>query len=161
MFSRKSETKSKTLRGEGNSFYSARKFFDALLKYNESLCYAGPGSENLGHAFANRSAVYFEMKLYENCLRNIQLARDNFYPEKQSETLNRREAKSRELMKGKREKPSEFGNFFKLSYPSNEKLPFLADCLEVKVNQKYGRHVVTNRDLRVGDIISLEDPFCR
>lgn len=161
MLTRKSEAKSRSLRSEGNNFYSARKFFDALIKYNESLCYAEAGSENLGHAFANRSAVYFEMKLYEKCLRNVQLARDNFYPEKQSETLVRREAKCRELMKGKREKPSDVWNFFKLSYPPNEKLPFLADCLEVKNSQKYGRHVVTNRDLKVGDIISLEDPFCR
>lgn len=161
MFTRKSENKSEILRGEGNKFYAKREFFNALLKYNESLCYAEPGSENLGYAFANRSAVYFEMKLYERCLRNVELARENFYPASQNETLSRREAKCKELRKGQQEKTSNVWDFFKLSYPSNEKLPFVADCIQVKISKKYGRHVITNRDLKVGDIVVVEDPFCR
>lgn len=161
MFSRKSEIKSETLRSEGNKFYSERKFFNALIKYNESLSYAENGSENLGHAFANRSAVYFEMKQFEKCLENIEMARKNFYPEKQSEVLKNREMKCREMMKGHREKSLDVWNFFKLSYPSNPKLPFVADCLEVKKSEKYGRHVITNQDLKVGDIVVVETPFCR
>ena len=161
MFSRKSETKSKSLRSEGNKFYSEKKFFDALIKYNESLSYAEPSSENLGHAFANRSAVFFEMKLIERCLNNIELARKNFYPECKNETLKMREMKCREMMKSHREKSLDVWNFFKLSYPPNPKLPFVADCLEVKRSKKYGRHVITNQDLRVGDIVVVENPFCR
>jgi SET and MYND domain-containing protein 4 len=161
MFSRKSDTKSQALRSEGNKFYSERKFFDALIKYNESLSYAENGSANLGHAFANKSAVYFEMKQFEKCFNNIEMARNNFYPEKQLQTLNNREAKCREMMKSQREKSADVWNFFKLSYPSNPRLPFIANCLEVKRSEKYGRHVITNQDLKVGDIMVVENPFCR
>jgi SET and MYND domain-containing protein 4 len=161
MISRKSDAKADTLRSEGNKFYSERKFFNALIKYNESLSYAVSGSANLGHAFANRSAVYFEMKQFEKCLSNIEMARRNFYPDKQSGTLSNREMKCREVMKSHREKSTDVWSFFKLSYPSNPKLPFIADCLEVKKSEKYGRHVVTNRDLKVGDIVVVENPFCR
>lgn len=161
MFSRKSEAKSQTLRSDGNKFYSERKFFNALIKYNESLSYAENRSENLGHAFANRSAVYFEMKQFEKCLSNIEMAKGNFYPDKQMQTLINRETKCREMMKSHREKQPDVWNFFKLSYPSNPRLPFIANCLEVKRSEKYGRHVVTNQDLRVGDIVVVESPFCR
>jgi SET and MYND domain-containing protein 4 len=161
MFSRKSNERAGILRVEGNSFYTQRKFFNAILKYNESLCFADPSSDNLGHAFANRSAVYFEMKLYEKCLKNIELAKQNHYPEKSFEVLDKRGEKCKELMKTSREKILDPWNFFKLSYPANEKLPFIADCLEVKKSEKYGRHVITNRPLKVGDIIVVEKPFCR
>lgn len=155
MFSRKSNAKSEELRTEGNKFYSQRKFFNALLKYNESLCYAEPASENVGHAYANRSAVYFEMKLYERCLKNVELAKQHRYPENNLEVLNNRTAKCNDLVNNSREKPSDVWNFFKLSYPPNVKLPFVVDCLEAKISEKYGRHLITNQALKVGDIVAV------
>lgn len=157
MFTRKSNEKSEALRKEGNEFYSRRKFFKALLKYNESLCFAEPESDNVGHAYANRSAVYFETRLYEKCLNNVQLAKSHRYPESNFEVLAKREEKCR----GQKEKSSDVWSFFKLSYKPNQKLPFIADCLEVKKSDKYGRHVITNRSLKVGDIVVVERPFCR
>jgi SET and MYND domain-containing protein 4 len=158
MSSKKCNVKSEQLRIDGNKFYTQRSFFEALLKYNESLCYAETGSENLGFAFANRSAVFLEMKLYDKCLNNIELAKQNNYPEKSFEILNKREEKCKEMMKN--EKSSATWNFFKLSHPPHKNIPFIADCLEVKISEKYGRHVITNRQLKVGEIIAIERPFC-
>lgn len=159
----KSNEHSDVLRAEGNAFYAQKKFFDALVKYNESLCCAEEKSANLGLAYANRSAVYFEVKLYAKCLNNIATARQNFYPESNFEILKSREEKCVELLKQQKDdrKSSEAQNFFKLSYPSNKKVPFIADCLELKTDKKYGRHVITNRSLKVGDVIAIEDPFCK
>lgn len=158
----KSDERSDRLRADGNQFYTQRKFYDALVKYNESLCEADPDGERMGLAFANRSAAYFEMKLYERCLNNIGLAKRHHYPEKNFDVLKRREEKCLELMKQQKDetRPSESLSFFKLSHPPNKKLPFIADCLELKVDEKFGRHIVTNRDLKVGDVIVVEDPFC-
>ena len=69
-------------RNAGNKLYCERNFFEALLKYNESLCFAMEGSEAVGLAYANRSAVYFELRLYEKCIRNIELAKLSGYPQK-------------------------------------------------------------------------------
>lgn len=154
----KSNAKSNELRTEGNKFYSERKFYDALIKYNESLCFAEVESETFGLAYANRSAVFFEMKLYDKCLRNIELAKQNHYPEKNFEILDKREEKCKELEKTQPKKSP--WNFFKLSHPANKKIPFIIDCLEVKSDEKYGRHIITNRALKVGDILSIEKPFC-
>lgn len=157
----KSASRSAKLRVEGNEFYSQRKFFNAIVKYNESLCFAEHGSENLGLTYANRSAVYFEMKLYEKSLKNIEHARQNCYPKENFIVLEKREEKCRDFLKTQKEKSAfEPWKFFKLSYPPNKKLPFVAECLEVKINEKYGRHVITNAALNVGDIVVIEKPFC-
>jgi SET and MYND domain-containing protein 4 len=158
----KSNEKSVALRTEGNALYSQRKFHDALVKYNESLCWAEPGSENIGLAYANRSAIYFEMKLFERCLKNIDMARLNHYPEKNFEILAKREVKCRETMKDlKQEIAPNAWNFFKLSHPANKKIPFVVDCLKVQRSEKYGRYVITDRALKVGDILAIEEPFCK
>lgn len=154
----KSNQKSDQLRAEGNQFYAQKDFFDALLKYNESLCFAEPETENLGLAYANRSAVYFEMKLYDKCMMNVKLARDNHY--KNHEILNKREEKCAEMMKSQKVENS-VENVFKLSHLENKNLRFIADCLEMKNDKKFGRHIVTNRALKVGDILAIEEPFCK
>lgn len=155
----KNDKQSEALRAAGNKLYSEKKFLEALLKYNESLCKASAEGENLGLAFANRSAVYFEIKLYEKCLRNIELARCHSYPSKNIEVLEKREAKCRDLMKNKVQLFDPW-NFFKLSYKANKKLPSVVDFLELRVDDKYGKHIVTKQDVKVGDVLLIESPFC-
>lgn len=154
----KSNKTSNLLRQEGNEFYKKREFFQALLKYNQSLCYAESKSENIGIAFANRSAVYFEMKFYDQCQINIDLAEKNFYPRENLDILNQRRLKCLESSRNEIKNSSQ--NVFKLSLPANKKLPFMASCLKIKTNEKYGRHIITTSDLNVGDIIAIDKSFC-
>jgi tetratricopeptide (TPR) repeat protein len=155
----KSNEKSLAARNEGNAFYVQRKFHESLLKYNESLCLAEAGSENLGYAYANRSAVYFELRVFDKCLKNVEAAMENHYPEKSWEILKKRQEKCQQLS-SQQEKLFNPWNFFKLSHPPNEKIPYIADCLQVKTSDKFGRYVVTNKALKVGDVIAIEKPFC-
>lgn len=155
----KNDKLSETFRAEGNKFYAARHFFEALIKYNESLCCASLESENLGLAFANRSAAYFEVKLYEKSLKNVELARLHKYPVKNLEVLDKREEKCREMMKS-RVPLNDPWTFFKLSHETSKRLPFVVNCLELRVNEKFGKHIVTNQNLKVGDVLAIERPFC-
>jgi SET and MYND domain-containing protein 4 len=159
MKSIKSDDKADTFRAMGNKFYSERKFLDSLIKYNESLCHATVESENLGLAFANKSAVYFEMKIFDKCLKNIELAKANKYPHKNFEVLKKRKEKCHEIMK-QQIKLSDPWEFFKLSHKANKKLPFVIDSLELRENEKYGKHIVTNQNLKVGEILVVETSFC-
>lgn len=158
--SSKSFEKGEIARSEGNKFYADRCFFDALLKYNKSLCHAINESEAIGLAYANRSAVYFEMKLYEKSLKNIQLAKENNYPKKNVSTLDKRAEKCQEQIKAGNEARNDDSpyDFIKLSYEENPRVPFVAKCLELKKSKKFGRYVVTNHDLKVGDIVAIEAP---
>jgi len=157
----KSEEAAVASRNAGNKSYIQKKFFDALIKYNESLCYAAEGSENAGLAYANRSAVFLEVKLYENSLSNIKLAKAHNYPEKNFGILDKREEKCNEMLKKHQKKVPNSLEFFKLSLPSHPQLPFIAKSLELKVNEKYGKHIVTNQSLKVGDVIAVEEPTFR
>lgn len=154
----KSNERSATLRAEANRLYVQKRFFDALLKYNESLCFAEAESENLGLAYANRSAVYIEMRLFDKCMENIELARDNFYPSSKLELLTKREEKCKLLMRNDSDSNSGAGAaaLLKLSYESHERLPYLAKCLELRSNEKYGRHIITTRQLNAGDIVAFD-----
>lgn len=156
----KSNEKSAKLRENGNQSYAKREFFDAILKYNESLCYAENYSENAGLAYANRSAVYFEMKLYENSIENINLARSYNYPEKNLEILKKREEKCQELMKNSKVSNTNEINHLKLSHLGHKNLPSIASCLELKCDKKYGRHIITNKDLAVGEVVAIDESFC-
>lgn len=161
--SRKCNRKAEAARSEGNKFYVDRNFHGALEKYNESLCFAEKSSEAYGMAFANRSAVYFEMKLFDKCLKNIEMAKVNGYPRKNFLILDKRAEKCVEQIKNGKEAKSDENpfEFNKLSYKENPKLPFVVDCLELKRSEKFGRFVITNQDLKVGDIVAIEKPHFR
>ena len=49
------------LRDAGNKLYQAKKFSQAIAKYTRSAQFAPPMSEALSLAFANRSAVLFQV----------------------------------------------------------------------------------------------------
>ena len=127
------------------------------MSYNKSLCYAESGTEAVGLAYANRSAVYFECQLYERCLSNIKLAKDNKYPEKNFEILNKRKEKCKQQKQIPENSP---WDIFKLSYKPNKKIPYIAECLELQSSKTFGRYITTNRALKVGDIIAIEKPYC-
>jgi hypothetical protein len=123
------------------------------------LCFA-VSDENLAKAYANRSAVYLELKQYDECLKNIEWARQHGYPEEKIQKLNKREEKCREKMDEDYEsRKAKLNDFFKLSYPANPKLPFIVDCLEQKDIDEHSKGIFATRDLKAGDIISIEDPF--
>lgn len=49
--------------------------------------------------------------------------------------------------------------FFELSYPANSKIPFVADCLELKQSPQFGRYITTKINLSPGDVVAVETPF--
>lgn len=64
----KSETVSCEFRNKGNELFKTKKDGLALEMYTKSIAHAPKDAECLGLAFANRSAVFFEKKLYRECL---------------------------------------------------------------------------------------------
>lgn len=160
MSSIKNNKEATKLRNFGNDHFEKNEFFEALLKYNHSLCFAEPGSDCVGLAYANRSAVYFEVKEFDKCIENIELARNSNYPSDKLKKLIEREESCITLMKTFVPNPDDNPfNFFKLSYPPNRRYPGIVDCLALNNNQKFGNHIVTKQALKTGDIIGIEDPI--
>ncbi|XP_070508849.1 SET and MYND domain-containing protein DDB_G0273589-like [Chironomus tepperi] len=160
----KNDAISKDFRDKGNKFYSNRHYIEALENYNISLCFAEENGENIGIGFANRSAIYCEIKYYSRALKNIDMAISNNYPQKNIDKLMKRAELCKSHINDDREKSaySTIGEeFLKLSHEPNPKLPFVAKCLELKSDDQFGRYLVTNKRLSAGDIIAIEEPFSK
>lgn len=155
----KSDEKSEKFRNAGNLDFVARKYVDALINYNKSITFAET-KEVAALAYGNRSAVYFELMLFDECLQNIQLARESGYSADKLQKLNDREDKCKELLSESMDADKkDFWNCFKLSYPSNEKIPWLVDCVEMRWIRPFGRGIYAKQDLKAGDIICVEEPI--
>jgi hypothetical protein len=138
-------------------------YLSALKSYNNCLRFATNKSIESSSAFVARAEIFYQFELYNECLENIELAfatKNNFTSaletklnemkvkcENINDTVNRGNCESKKL------------EFFKLSHDPNAKIPFIADCLEVRENEVYGRFIATNKDLEPGDIIIVEKPF--
>lgn len=122
--------------------FSSRKYAEALENYNQCLRFAENKSQVLMDAFVGRSKVYQAVQQFDKCVDNIKEdCREKFSDISSDKSDN------------------ETWSFFKLSHPAHKKIPFIAECLEVRENDVYGRYIMTNKDLNPGDIIVVEEPF--
>lgn len=159
---RKCSEKSKQFSIEGDGLASESKFFDAIVSFNKSLCFAPVKSSEISRGFIGRSTIYFELKHYEKCLENVNLARQFGCGSDGSAELNELEEKCKQLMMQTNEKENNDDdpwNFFQLSHQAHDKVPFIADCLKPLDTWKYGRCVITTRSLKTGDVVAIEEPF--
>lgn len=146
----KSDMESVRCKALGNDLFKKGEYKAALEFYNASLSYATT-SVDFPQLYGNRSAVYFHIGKYALAIENIELARKNGFPPAHMARLDAREEKCKKLMEEfGPDRSSDLGTFLKLSHPANEKIPFIVDCMELRTNQKYGRHIVTTKELKTG-----------
>lgn len=146
-------------REDGNLKFKNGDFYEALCSYNQSLLHAkkADSSELLALGFANRSAVYLKVRQYEKCLKNIKLAKEHGYAVDVTK-LDAREKQCEEKLEIERpDADLNPRNFFNLSYPANERIPFIVNCLEMREVEKYDRGIYTTQDLKPGDVVSVEE----
>lgn len=159
----KDDAKSIAFRTTGNLHFAKNNpedFLIALKFYNKAICFAPNNSENLCIAYANRSAVYFQMEMFEECLVNINMVyKINNYPNNLWDKLKQRENKCKAIISEDNPYDDEWKEP-KLNFPPHDNVPYIANCLEMRRNQQYGNHIVTNRDLKVGEIVGILKPFC-
>ncbi|XP_037034438.1 SET and MYND domain-containing protein DDB_G0273589-like [Bradysia coprophila] len=157
----KHDGKSLEFRQSGHKWYSQDgRHFDALENYNESLCFAEENSENLGLSYASRAAVYYDWKLNQLCHENIQLAKKSGYPDRLKNELVTLQTKCKKKLKRSKKNLKNSPIFEPtLSFKPHDHVPFIADCLDIRRNKKYGRYIITNRNLSTGQILAIEDRY--
>ncbi|XP_055684331.1 SET and MYND domain-containing protein 4-like [Lutzomyia longipalpis] len=153
----KNDRKSEKFRQKGNFLFNSESYVEAIAEYNRSICYAVT-KENISIALGNRSAAFYRMKMFRECLESIRLAREFGYPDRLKDKLDEREAACKIALKNA---PKQEVFVPKIGMPANEMIPFLANCLKLRENEYFGRHVVTEEDIPAGTIIALEEPFCK
>lgn len=140
---------SRGLRCLGNAMFDNKNFANAHHLYNQSICMAEPGSQELSIAFANRSAVFMEINHPESCIKDIRSARGvSKFPKKLKAKLEAREKMCLEMIKS--------GS----SVIRMERFkPFVQPYLERLENEEYGRFIATTRLINPGDVLLTEDSF--
>lgn len=152
---RKSDTVSSKLRSKGNDKYREKNIHSAMSLYNESICFAET-SKNLSLGYANRSSCFYAMGMYNRCLVDIQLAKDSGYPENLMAKLQERENICRKSLESQT-RPS--SNSPTSDFKSDCKLVSMADSLVIEKSSKYGRLVTAKRDIAIGEILFVEQPY--
>lgn len=123
--------------------------------YNRAIGFA-KSDENLSICYANRSAVYFELSLFDLCLENIELARRHKLPDKFKARVDHRQEAAVTHLLSKLAIEAKCTYNMKLCRPPRQRQPFLIDCLSKEYNL-----MLTKEALAAGDVISLEKPYCQ
>ncbi|XP_037038003.1 SET and MYND domain-containing protein DDB_G0273589-like [Bradysia coprophila] len=145
-------------RKTGNSLFAEAKWVAAIEQYNNSLRFAETGSPNISLALANRSACFFHLKMYEECLKDITSAKQTQYPENLMFKLEQRERDCLnnigEIIAGP------FDNIGrKLSYDADESFPCMANVLQIMSDDNGNFYTVAKEDIGVGQTVVIEPAF--
>lgn len=142
----------------GRDFLARGNFFDAFVNFNKSLCFAEPNSNEISLTFVARSEAFFKCGLFEKCLKNVRNARRDSLSGELLEKLTWLEIECKRKLIESENDSTDFDGFFELTHQPNSTIPFIVDGLTLQRNEKFGRHVITTRDLQPGDVIAVEHP---
>jgi hypothetical protein len=121
-----------------------------------------PGKKSIYNAkkFLNAGNLKFSKEKYFEALENFNRCLMNSEENSKESKIALQQRlniyKSINLSEKSEENP---WDFFKLSYSSHEKLPFVIEHLRVKNDENFGRFVYTTNNLQPGDVIAIEEPF--
>lgn len=160
MFSRKrsekSNDKSELCRKLGDVQFQQKMWKEALTLYNRSLCLAKLGSEQMGIAYAKRAQCFFQLKMYDKCLMDLDLARFSSYPKEHFDLLSMREE---ECLKKMADGTVTASIIPALSFNPHKKYPEMANVLKIHRASDDQWQIVATKDICVGQIILVEKSF--
>lgn len=143
-------------RNEGNVYFNNGNWIWAAEKYGESLCYAVNGSKNISLAYANRATCFLKMKQYNECLVDIELAKQAGYP---TELMPKLERRKDECLKAMENGEQLIMIESKLSFEPDKQFPSMANVLEFGVDSEGDAVLFAKEDIDVGETIVVEKPF--
>lgn len=140
---------------DANRALKMGKFIVAIYYCNRSLSLAENESENIGLAFATRSECFFQMKWYNKCLIDIDLAVNAGYPQNLMSNLESSKAKCLKLIE-----EADLSEMIepKLDFEPNKQLPSMADVLKIEYSDEFGRMITAQCDIPAGKVVLVEKP---
>lgn len=154
----KNNIKSTGSRVRGNEYFAAGDWNMAMEMYNKSLRSADVDSENVALVHSNRSACFFKLKMFAEALVAIEMAKTAKIPDRLLPKLEQRRQKCQNELENRTwTRQPEYQP--KLDFEANKKIPCLANVVEMRCDQKFGRHLVAIRDIQDDKIILVEENF--
>lgn len=152
---RKSNIEAVNERNAGNLLFARKKYREAMECYNKSLCLSEVGSENISLAYANRSTCFLEMKLFDRCLFDIDLAINAGYPKDKMDKLEKRRSDATKAIEdGHLVQPHNLNSHFN----SNKKVPVVDNAIQIENDPENGnnKRFIAAEDISVGQTIYME-----
>ncbi|KAG6455116.1 SET and MYND domain-containing protein 4 [Manduca sexta] len=145
----------------GNKNLHKTDKYQAWQYYNLSLLHAPLDSDNYALALSNRSAVFFTLKKYDECIKDIEKVFSMKHPDNLKGKLNKRiaECKSSVSKKGNNNNAQKIQELLALKGPTDEKYICASSKLKVVHSKELGRHVVAKEDIKVGEVLAREQPY--
>lgn len=160
----KSKNVSMYYRNRGNECFHKSEDYLAWQYYNLALLHAPSKTEQFPLALSNRSAAFFSMEKYKECIKDIKTIFSMKYPSRLKEKLLKRESscKEEELtnvidISLKYECMSK--EFLTMQNKKDERYLCASSKLQVVFTEEMGRHVVAKEDIKVGEVLVQEDPY--
>lgn len=156
-YAKKDNSKSDTLRKQGNIEFLRKNLVKSLDSYYSALNYAETDDKK-ALCYGNISAVFFESKQFQCCLDSIEKARKlfRFTTEAFIVKTTERQKKCEEILKQHIKQPK--NQQLQLSYPQNPRFKQVINCIEERSD---GGGLFAKNDLKVGDIIAITEPIMR
>lgn len=152
---KKNDDMSLLKRKEGNVVFLQKDWIKAIEKYNECLRFAPQHSLNISLAYGNRSACFHHLRMYENCLKDIELAKKYQYPTNLMPKLDNRQIDCLKRITNGEErqkwKP-------KLDFETDEKFPYMANVVDI-AHDIDDQSAVAKQDIDIGKTIVVDEPF--
>lgn len=150
--SAKNNQKSSELLQEGSGLFQNGQFCGAMEMYTKALCYAEINTENESMAFANRAKCFFYMKMYTRALTDIELA---LKANCSAEMIVKLRTDCQLILNSSLTDVTEP----KPHFTENRNFPCLANSLTITSNNQFGRHLIANCDIDVGQLVLMEESF--
>lgn len=146
-------------RKEGNEFFGRHSYVDAMQCYNDCLRFVPPESKQICLAYANRSACFFHMTLYNECLVDIELAKEFELAKDLMSKLDRRQADCLARIEDGEQKSQDM--FTKLSLKADERFPCMANVLKIHKDDATGGKLAmfAKENIEAGRTIVVEKAF--
>lgn len=125
------------------------------------LCHAEIGTDVAGMLYAMRAAFFAQAEEFEMCLRDIAHASQSNYPWNLWSDFKEVRYAATEYSKLQRSHADSNANDVpKLSFPAGKSIPCFAQGLIVAESKQFGKHIVTDRELDIGQTVIVEKAFC-
>lgn len=160
------------LKEHADWFRINNEYLNALREYNRCLCQLKQNDDSRiklieRDLYWGRVLIYFELKLYKNCLENIYHVEkllsvgytENFNEDAIILLNNIKDQASLKNIEHKCDNALQCKMVPNLRYESHKNIPFMMKDIDLEYSSIFGYHLVTKRNLKPGDIIMLEKPF--
>lgn len=145
------------LRMNGNTKFRAGQWSAAMNLYNKSLCFAEINSEYCALAYAKRSECFCAMQCYEKALNDIESALRANIPKRFHAKLD--ECKQICHQKLLASCQTHVSHPIRLCSEPHDQYPCMADVLELKQSEEFGRHLLARQDIAAGQTVLIETDF--